>query len=926
MTNRFRLILKCLILFLIMILQIHSNAYASDSLYKGFVNPPSDARPDVYWWWNNNALTETEILRELDVLKKAGIGGVLIFPMAKTMGADDIGVKGLDWLSPEWGRMVKIAVEGAKKRGMRADLLVGTGWPFGGPFLKKGEQIQKMKVATKELTGPGHFTGSIKNLMSLPNGAYGETDNGLDPQLRFLRLLPANQTSVQPGIDLMGKVQSDGTVEFDIPSGKHVLYTGTLREGFMIVNIPAPGGAGPVLDHFNKSATSAYLKKFEDSLKPAMGGSLKGLRSLHCDSLEFTGANWTTNLPEEFRKRRGYDMEPYLPYMLDESNPEGSPEFVDSIWRLRYDMWKTLSELFNEEFLLPFHEWCRSNGVDSRVEAYGCPSTDHVDSKLVPDHPMCETWISIERNIPPNETLIPLEKTRGPESMCLWGTMSNKYTSSAAHLTGRREVSCETMTNDLSAFRTTLEQTKIACDLNYITGVNHPVFHGYNYNPLEAGFPGWFYCGEYFDERNSWWPYFRKLTDYTARLTWIFQETEPQAEIALIDPLNHTWEALHQNGYSADYVSETLLQKAVCEKGRLRFGKKTFNALVIAYGWTMEPETAKAIEQLARDGAKIIFIGQLPSRYPGFYDHERLDKEIQTAMASALKIDPSRVGLIPAPVKNASAGWIRKALRKYGINPPVEISDPNPLLYQIHHRYGSREIFFFANLDCLHPASFNARFTTGSRTPWQWDPETGKRSVYPYSSDKNNLNIKLNPGESILLVFELDRNAIPVEMPVINEKDHYEIKTPWTVTFDPVEGKEFSRNMIELIDLVSDTDLASFSGSAIYTTEFNLPNAGHRMLSLGDVYDISEVKLNGKPLGVKWWGKHLYDTGTILRKGNNRLEIKVTTTLSNYVRSLKNNPVARIWTSDKSRKALPSGLAGPVRLYETKPTITGLQE
>ena len=53
-----------------------------DNLYDLFQDPPVTAKPFVRWWWNGNKLTAKEILRELDIMKEAGIGGVEINPIA----------------------------------------------------------------------------------------------------------------------------------------------------------------------------------------------------------------------------------------------------------------------------------------------------------------------------------------------------------------------------------------------------------------------------------------------------------------------------------------------------------------------------------------------------------------------------------------------------------------------------------------------------------------------------------------------------------------------------------------------------------------------------------------------------------------------------------------------------------------------------
>lgn len=48
-------------------------AGAAEDLWSGFREPPAEARPFVRWWWNGNRVTEAEILRELDLLKEAGV-------------------------------------------------------------------------------------------------------------------------------------------------------------------------------------------------------------------------------------------------------------------------------------------------------------------------------------------------------------------------------------------------------------------------------------------------------------------------------------------------------------------------------------------------------------------------------------------------------------------------------------------------------------------------------------------------------------------------------------------------------------------------------------------------------------------------------------------------------------------------------------
>ncbi len=138
-----------------------------DELYDNFVNPPAEARPFVRWWWNGNCVEEYEIVRELDVMKAAGIGGVEINPIRMPVQQDIPGVEPLQWLSPEWNRAVKTASERARENGMLTDLIVGSGWPFGGDFLESGEIVQRVLTNHKELVGPSDFIADAEDLMAV---------------------------------------------------------------------------------------------------------------------------------------------------------------------------------------------------------------------------------------------------------------------------------------------------------------------------------------------------------------------------------------------------------------------------------------------------------------------------------------------------------------------------------------------------------------------------------------------------------------------------------------------------------------------------------------------------------------------------------------------------------------------------------------
>jgi hypothetical protein len=171
---------------------------------------------------------------------------------------------------------------------------------------------------------------------------------------------------------------------------------------------------------------------------------------------------------------------------------------------------------------------------------------------------------------------------------------------------------------------------------------------------------------------------------------------------------------------------------------------------------------------------------------------------------------------------------------------------------------------------------------------------------------------------SLLLVFE---NAPPAEggtwavASALPEREWLKVRSAWEVELRPAGGgAPFARRIDTLGDLSLSTDpaLADFGGVARYRTEFEAPKTELALLDLGVVHGVSEVRLNGKPLGVRWWGRHVYAAAGALQKGSNSLEVDVTTTIGNQLRSMTTNPVAKRWAW--WFPPIPAGLVGPVRL------------
>lgn len=909
---------------------VEDHSKPSEDLFDLFNNPPSDARPFVRWWWNGDCIEIDELQRELDVMKAAGIGGVEINPIAKPDGGDNFKYSCYEWLSPEWNERVKATINLARERDMIVDLIMGSGWPFGGEFLKEDQFLQGVGIRKMELEGPRKYTFQITDIWQLPGRDFGSYDNmeAPDPTLFFLQMISHGASSESGLVDLKNDVDLNGMVEIHVPEGKHDLYIGAFQKAYRTVMFGAPGSKGPVLNHYSEKDVRAYMDNLANALESVLGGKLGDhFRSLFCDSIELSGANITDDFFEEFLSRRGYDLGPFLPLVYYHPY-EGytdtlhyEPGFNEDIRRIRYDFNKTLVELFLERFPRTFDQWSNEHGMQSRYQAYGMPwLVGMLDGYRMVDIPESNNWLF----------------SFFPKSHGYW--IWNKYASSAAHLSGANVVSSEAMTNTSGVFRATLDMIKKNDDFNFISGINHSILHGYNYSPPEAGFPGWVRFGAYFSDQNTWWPYFHYWTEYNARLSALFQHSEPVVDVAILTPeadiwkqhglyrnpyyLNpwyhhDLWEGFSRVGVSADYINEGVIQRASANKGILKSEEASYQLVIVSGAKSMEPKTAKAIHDLAEKGVNFLFIDHMPSEAPSYFEKDKNDLVVEENMQASIILD--NVSITNAPEEAALVtSWAAKVTRDMDLKIGIEVTPVNENLYLAKYRSLDKEIYFFSSQDDHESLDFTVNFNNQNKTAWLWDPYTGKRYIYP-AGNNGALTFRLQALESLLMVLEDDDKGETL-FPVHPDEGRFlGIGTEWIMDFNPVHAERFVKRSNVLFDFGTHPDkrISSFAGQVSYQTKFELTGTDWDFLDLGLEKHVTEVKINHQKLGVRWSGRHLYqlDRG-ILKEGENSLEITYTTTLANYAHSLSENAVAKRWIDLKEPD--PMGLISEVRLMKSE--------
>lgn len=916
-----------------------ANVNGSEDIFKLFQNPPQSAKVFVRWWWNGNKVTEAEIIRELDILKAAGIGGVEINPIAfPSNDSISMGIESLEWLSNDWVKMVDVCLREAAKRDITCDLLVGSGWPFGGKFLPREHQTQILIPGNKRIKGPVQVSFNIEELCKDTIPKVNSLNKDGHYELYDLRLVNADMKEFDPGRELNSLVK-DGSITVDIPEGNYVLYYLVLHTGFQNVIHGSPGADGPVVNHYNEEAVKAYLENMSSGLFAKLGELPPNFRSMFIDSIELDGANWAEDMPEQFFKRRGYDVKKYLPFTLFKTGVLGLPlegshvqyssDIEDIIRRVRYDFEITRVELFKERFILAFHQWCNNMGLKSRMQAYG-HGCHPVDANLEIDIPECETWLFSNTGMSISNSGMTAKAY----------TMSNKFVSSGARLSGKRIVACEEFTNTSMVFNAHLAHLKIASDMSIISGVTQSILHGFSYSPAEAPFPGWVRYGTFFNEQNTWWPYFKNWVQYKTRLTAVFQSTELFSSVAVFHPLadlwsdhgtqrdpwprnkrpsyaHNIWEAIHKNGNGCDLVSDLVVQQSEINNRMLTFGPRKYNALLIMEVESLEPETAEKIKHFAEAGGTVVFIEHLPSKSPGFQNHDANDEAVREFMKQVVHLAPKCV--VPAPESNENLiDWYAGIQQIFNIQPYLKIEKPVDFINQVYYRGENNHIFFIANYSLeRHHSTRIDFFGMEGKTPWIWDPHTGERYIYPHSKENpGSLELHFGPCESKLIVYS---NDLKGEMHQVDFPDYsgtFEIKTNWNVIFNPVAGESFSQKWDKLIDFKDNDQFQSFAGEVIYEAEFYVENnEPFSFIHTGDVnHGVTELWLNGEYLGMKWFGDRIYNVRSVLKNGTNTIRVKLVTVLGNYMKSLNDNPVAMRWTS--GQPLVSSGMTGPVALMK----------
>jgi hypothetical protein len=900
-----------------------------DQLRESFLHPPDDCRIMMRWWWFGPGVTKPELRRDLEEIKASGVGGVEIATLyALALDDAQTGFHNLNFLSDEHIEHLRFAASEARKLGLRVDITLGSGWPFGGPHIPITQAAGGMRVEVVAIS-------SGSTAIAVPSVTAGE-------QLLSVFLVPSTRGALafKEATQITMPVIENGRLqifqEVRVPSS--AVFFISSRTG-MTVKRPAVGAEGFVLDHYDREAIETHLRVVGERLMEAFGKYPP--HAIFSDSLEDYGSDWTVDLPRQFRERRGYDLTPHLPALIADDDPVATA--------IRHDWGRTLTELANEHYLGVLHAWAMRHNTLFRSQTYGFPPVT-LSSNQYEDLPEGE----------------------GKATLLMWRQFSDtRWAASSGHLFGKPIISSETWTWLHSpAFRATPLDMKVEADLHFLQGINQLVGHGWPYSPPMAGEPGWrMYAAGAFNTHNPWWFAMPDLAGYLQRVSFALRQGKPANDVALLLPNDDAWggftirtdssaQVTTQTGFNTrggnisidESMPKLLGNRVISEILDAGFNLDfidgdaidsvgiPYRMLVLPGVQRLPPATYKKIEHFAQNGGIVIATRRLPSTAPGFLNAELDSEEIQR-ISQRLFRDKNALGHFVEDESQLGA-----TAASY-LKPDAVFSPKAPDIGFIHRKLSAGDLYFVVNT-ANHPLSVLAKFRQASRYAEWWDPFTGHVSPIENAAA---IELFLQPYQSRLIFFTTSV-ARPKSVWILDPHSKViDLSADWNLTFN-ASNQTF--HMDRLHSWSEEGAFKYYSGQVTYKKEVDLPSKLSSGTSLilsfgegtpvplpsplskfnlrafleGPVREAAEVYVNGSRAGVVWHPPYSIDLTSSLKAGKNELRIVVGNTAINSLagqtlpdnRLLNDRYGERFVPQDMDNlQPLPSGLLGGLWLKAT---------
>jgi hypothetical protein len=881
-----------------------------------FATPPLDARPMVRWWWFGPAVVKPQLERELLAMKAGGFGGVEIQPVYP-MELDDParGIRNTPYLSAEFLDAVSFANRTARAQGLRVDMTLASGWPYGGPHVPVTEAAGRLRVHVAELA-PGAASVALPAVMSgeklLATFVGAGTAKAYDATALKRTDLPA-PAATAPGRSAIAAADAPRVVVSYIAS----------RTGQQVKRA-ALGAEGFVLDHLSRTAIDHHLERVATPLLKAFGDQPP--YAVFSDSLEVYNTDWTDDFQQEFQRRRGYDLTPHLPVVFSGQGPDAGA--------LRRDWVLTQTELVNERYLTPVNDWAVKHHTKFRSQTYGEPA------------------VSLSSN-----RLVALPEGEGPQFREFSFT---RLATSAGHLFNRPVISAETWTWLHSpAFAATPLDMKVEADRMLLQGVNLFVGHGWPYTPPGVAEPGYsFYAAAVFNNHQPWWNVMPDVNAYLTRTSYLLRQGRAANAVAVLLPNDDAYASMNPGKVSLSekmqhYVTPELTTQIldaghnldyVDAESVLLLGVK-HPVLVLPHVTRLGPEVMGKLADYVTKGGKIVAVGALPSQAPGYRDARR-DTSLVQAVSKALQGHPA----VAVVARDSDVG----AALARALTPDFKVADHAGDIGFVRRKLVDGDIYFIANTSnhAVRTTATLGNVDGKRRSAAWWNAHDGKTIEAALST---SVALDLAPYESRVLILS-DAPATATAAATATATAAVaagataapsvlaDLGRDWQVQFP--DGA--AQKMAQLQSWTDDPARRYFSGIATYSKDVSLSAAqlqgaavtldfgqgtplatapkvpaGMRAMLENPVREAAEVYVNGRRAGAVWRPPYTVDVTSQLQPGVNRIEVKVANLALNALAG-QERPDYRLLSARYTQRFVPqdthlitpqpSGMLGAVRL------------
>lgn len=720
-------------------------------------------------------------------------------------------------------------------------------------------------------------------------------------------------------VDLTNRMRADGSLDWAPPAGRWIV----LRFGYSLTgrtNHPASREAtGLEVDKLNRKHVRAYIETYLSEYEKTLGATLTdggALQYMLTDSYEAGPQNWTDDMLQQFKARRGYDALPWLP-VLTGSVVESAIASDRFLWDFR----KTLGELMAEAHYGQISESLHEHGLKRYGESHERLRAligDGMEAKKTADIPMGAIWAAA----PPYFGF-------SPEAY----DADIRESASVAHIYGKNIVAAESFTALGRTYGFAPQDLKPIADRAMAMGLNRFVIHTSVHQPDSKPGPGIGLgpFGQWFTRKETWAEQAGAWIGYLTRSSYLLQQGRFVADIAYLygedtnlTSLYHASAPPIPAGHDFDFINtDALLNETSVKDGRLvtRAGMEYRVLALDASTSRLCVPVLRKIRDLVRAGA--IVVGKKPFATPSLADDEN---EFDAIVAELWGNAPgTRVAGLGKVFADHS---LSETLQTLQISADVIFTKAaDAELRFVHRTLPDADLYFVSN-STARPQDVVASFRVSGRKPELWRADSATITSLPYRIEHGRtiVPMRLEPNDAVFVVLRQPANVPSVIMqePVIDVLAT--LQGPWDVSFAPRLGAPPHARFNQLYSWTDNADagVKYFSGTATYAktvrvSAASLQNNARVRLDLGEVKNLAEVIVNGQSMGVLWKAPFELDITDAIHVGENRIEIQVTNLWSNRLigdkqRDARQIAFATFDTFTAESPLLPAGLLGPVVL------------